>query len=220
MFNNKINLIVVIPLKNIAHTKSRLRKILSLSERKLLTNYLLFQLIEKIQIIKKSLSEINIDLAITTSNKLSFESLKIQNIFIISDKGTKSLSSALNNSAVWASKKNYNVLCIFPSDLQNPKIKDLKNFLSPPYIQNEMRICPSTDLGTNAMLVSPPDLIKFNYGKRSFDNHIKIANQKGFKTSIIKLHSLTLDIDGEHDFKQACLNMDKISKLDFPSIIK
>ena len=35
MFNNKINLIVVIPLKNIAHTKSRLRKILSLSERKL-----------------------------------------------------------------------------------------------------------------------------------------------------------------------------------------
>ena len=105
MFNNKINLIVVIPLKNISRTKTRLKKILSLSERKLLTNYLLFQLIEKIQIIKKSLSEINIDLAITTSNKLSFESVKIQNIFIISDKGTKSLSSALNNSAVWASKK-------------------------------------------------------------------------------------------------------------------
>ena len=77
MFNNKINLIVVIPLKNIAHTKSRLRKILSLSDRKLLTNYLLFQLIEIIQIIRNSLSEINIDLAITTSNKLSFESLKI-----------------------------------------------------------------------------------------------------------------------------------------------
>ena len=220
MLINKINLIVVIPLKNILRTKTRLKTILSLSERKLLTNYLLFQLIEKIQIIKKSLSEINIDLAITTSNKLSFESLKIQNIFIISDKGTKSLSSALNNSAVWASKQNYDVLCIFPSDLHNPKIKDLKKFLSPPYIQNEMRICPSTDLGTNAMLVSPPDLIKFNYGKRSFDNHIKIANQKGFKTSIIKLHSLTLDIDGERDFKQACLNMDRISKLDFPSIIK
>ena len=104
--------------------------------------------------------------------------------------------------------------------MHNPKIKDLKKFLSPPYIQNEMRICPSIDLGTNAMLVSPPDLIKFNYGKRSFDNHIKIANQKGFKTSIIKLHSLTLDIDGERDFKQACLNMDRISKLDFPLIIK
>ena len=220
MLIKKINLIVVIPLKNILRTKTRLKTILSLSERKLLTNYLLFQLIEKIQIIKKSLSEINIDLAITTSNKLSFESLKIQNIFIISDKGTKSLSSALNNSAVWASKQNYDVLCIFPSDLHNPKIKDLKKFLSPPYIQNEMRICPSIDRGTNAMLVSPPDLIKFNYGKRSFDNHIKIANQKGFKTSIIKLHSLTLDIDGERDFKQACLNMDRISKLDFPSIIK
>ena len=220
MLINKINLIVVIPLKNILRTKTRLKTILSLSERKLLTNYLLFQLIEKIQIIKKSLSEINIDLAITTSNKLSFKSLKIKNIFIIPDKGTKSLSSALNNSAVWASKQNYDVLCIFPSDLHNPKIKDLKKFLSPPYIQNEMRICPSIDQGTNAMLVSPPDLIKFNYGKRSFDNHIKIANQKGFKTSIIKLHSLTLDIDGERDFKQACLNMDRISKLDFPSIIK
>tara|TARA_B100000965_G_scaffold378803_1_gene374023 strand:- start:198 stop:860 length:663 start_codon:yes stop_codon:yes gene_type:complete len=220
MFNNKINLLVVIPLKNILHTKTRLKKILSYSERKLLTNYLLFQLIERIEIIRKSLTYINIDLAITTSNKLSIELLNIQNFFTISDKGTKSLSSALDYSAVWASKNNYDALCIFPSDLQNPHKKDLKKFLSPPFIQNEMRICPSIDLGTNALLVSPPDLINFNYGKKSFDRHITNAKKKGLKTSIIELRSLTLDVDEEQDFKQACLNMSQISKLDFPLIIK
>ena len=55
--------------------------------------------------------------------------------------------------------------------------------------------CPSADLGTNALVVSPPDAIPFRYGSRSSLSHLHEANEKGIRARVMKLDSFTFDID-------------------------
>ena len=71
-----------------------------------------------------------------------------------------------------------------------------------PLESNNMVICPSRDLGTNALLISPPDGITFYYGKDSFQKHLEIANRNKIKTTVLKLKSLTFDIDVMEDLQE------------------
>ena len=50
-------------------------------------------------------------------------------------------------------------------------------------------------LGTNALVVSPPDAIPFRYGSRSSVSHLHEANEKGIRAQVMKLDSLSFDID-------------------------
>ena len=63
------NLLITIPIKNLKYTKSRLGEILSLNQRIKITNFLLFQLISKINNLKKHFDRV-INIALITSNKV------------------------------------------------------------------------------------------------------------------------------------------------------
>ena len=212
------NLLIAIPVKNLRFTKTRLGKVLSLSNRIKLTNFLLFQLINKIDNLKKEFNK-SVNIALITSNKVSADFIDQNNIIIISDNGSKSLSEAVGIARDFATKKKYKALCFFPSDLENPLEKDLKKFISPPYHLNEMRICPSNNFGTNALLISLLNNFEFKFGTSSFNKHIDNGAQLKLETSILKLDSLTFDIDEPKDLKQAWFNMNYISKINTPSII-
>ena len=212
------NLLIAIPVKNLRFTKTRLGKVLSLSNRIKLTNFLLFQLINKIDNLKKEFNK-SVNIALITSNKVSADFIDQNNIIIISDNGSKSLSEAVGIARDFATKKKYKALCFFPSDLENPLEKDLKKFISPPYHLNEMRICPSNNFGTNALLISLLNNFEFKFGTSSFNKHIDNGAQLKLETTILKLDSLTFDIDEPKDLKQAWFNMNYISKINTPSII-
>jgi 2-phospho-L-lactate guanylyltransferase (CobY/MobA/RfbA family) len=53
--------------------------------------------------------------------------------------------------------------------------------------------------GTNALLVCPPDLIDFKYGKGSFKKHQKAAIEANARLEIYDLPSLELDLDEPED---------------------
>jgi 2-phospho-L-lactate guanylyltransferase len=212
------NLLIAIPVKNLRFTKTRLSKVLSLGFRIKLTNFLLSQLINKIDNLKKDLNK-TINIALITSNKVSAKFIDQNNNIIISDNGAKSLSEAVEIARDYASKKKFKALCFLPSDLENPLEKDLKKFMSPPYNSNEMRICPSNSFGTNALLISLLNNFEFKFGISSFHKHIAIGSKLKLQTTILKLDSLTFDIDEPKDLKQAWFNMNDISKINTPSII-
>ena len=44
-------------------------------------------------------------------------------------------------------------------------------------------------------MVSPPDAIPFRYGSRSSVSHLHEANEKGIRAQVMKLDSLSFDID-------------------------
>lgn len=53
--------------------------------------------------------------------------------------------------------------------------------------------------GTNAALLSPPDLMPLKFGEPSFENHLSAARERGLEPRVLRLPGLGLDIDGPED---------------------
>ena len=54
-------------------------------------------------------------------------------------------------------------------------------------------------LGTNAVLLSPPQAMPLTFGEPSFDNHLLAARRHGLSPVVRRLPGLGLDIDGPED---------------------
>lgn len=63
-----------------------------------------------------------------------------------------------------------------------------------------LTLCPSHDRrGTNCIVATPPDLIRFHFGHESFGPHLQEAEKIGITPSIRPLPGLGLDIDTPED---------------------
>lgn len=64
-------------------------------------------------------------------------------------------------------------------------------------------IVPDTVLnGSNCMVCSPPNAIKFQYGEGSFVKHKRVAREKNCTIDVVKLETLALDIDSPSDLAE------------------
>lgn len=54
-------------------------------------------------------------------------------------------------------------------------------------------------LGTNAVLLAPPDAIPLTFGEPSFENHLQTARAAGFAPRVVALPGLGLDVDAPDD---------------------
>jgi 2-phospho-L-lactate guanylyltransferase len=53
--------------------------------------------------------------------------------------------------------------------------------------------------GTNAALLSPPDVMALKFGEPSFSNHLEAARRRGLSPVVLPLPGLGLDIDTPED---------------------
>src|SRR5579864_8086315 len=61
-------------------------------------------------------------------------------------------------------------------------------------------IAPSHDeLGSNAIIVSPPDAVPLRFGDNSFFPHLAAAEAQGIRPTILNLPGIALDIDNPDD---------------------
>ncbi len=60
-------------------------------------------------------------------------------------------------------------------------------------------LCPADDLGTNALLTTPPNVIPFLYGIDSSLAHQQAAQERGIVCQVMNLPALALDIDTPDD---------------------
>jgi 2-phospho-L-lactate guanylyltransferase len=57
----------------------------------------------------------------------------------------------------------------------------------------------SSGFGTNAALLTPPDVMPLKFGEPSFANHLTAARERGIEPTVLRLLGLGLDIDGPDD---------------------
>jgi 2-phospho-L-lactate guanylyltransferase len=55
--------------------------------------------------------------------------------------------------------------------------------------------------GTNALLISPPGLIEYDFGENSFQRHCELIKKAGARLEVVDLPSLGLDLDLPEDFE-------------------
>ena len=181
--------LIVVPMKNLSASKTRLAGTLSNSARNKLVR-LLYEKTLKFLIPIAAVEKIEI--AVVTKCKYAKTIAKELDVQIIEEPSNLGLSDAIFHSAITAKAMGFERLCVIPADLAAPLASDLIAMLNS---EAPVTICPSSDLGTNALVVSPPDAIPFRYGSRSSLSHLHEATEKGIKTRVMKLDSLTFDID-------------------------
>jgi len=54
-------------------------------------------------------------------------------------------------------------------------------------------------LGTNGVALHPPGAMPLTFGEPSFDNHLRVARERGLSIHVLALPGLGLDVDGPAD---------------------
>ena len=190
--------LVAIPMKDPADAKSRLRKALSPGQRAALAVALFEQTILRLQTLVSACPEIHIEIAAVTASSAIRRIAQSRGLHLVADNGA-GLSNAAEQARQWAAKQGFRALCILPGDLAAPTHADLRLLLAQRLKHASVVLCPSLDMGTNALLMPVPCAMQFHYGPRSFLAHYRAARACGLTPVVLPLNSLRHDVDTQAD---------------------
>ena len=196
--------LITVPMKNPRASKTRLRGALSDPARDRLVRLLYRRTLEFLGPVAGNHGAA---LAVVTGDTVAADMARTAGFAVIEEPRDTDLSGALTAAGHWAVDRGYDRLCIIPADLAAPLATDMDRLLSS---EAAVTVCPSVDRGTNALLLSPPDAIRFRYGPASALRHLEEAQAKGLTAVLLPLDSLSFDID-----TSACLTraMDVVPEL-------
>ncbi len=66
---------------------------------------------------------------------------------------------------------------------------------------SDVVVVPSEDGGTNALYMSPPDLLTPSFGEGSLRKHLQLAEERSYRCALLSLPRLALDIDTIEDVR-------------------
>jgi 2-phospho-L-lactate guanylyltransferase len=194
-----MNLWAIIPVKPLRRGKSRLSGVLSLEARTALNHYLLSNTLR----ILSSIPEIEYSLVVSRDP----EALTIAREYgarTVQEQGSPQLNIALTRATMVALSHSVRGVLIIPADLplltSDDILEVVKRAVDPPVVV----ITPDRHhQGTNALLISPPGLIQYEYGQGSYQRHCIQAEKAGARLEICERGSVALDIDLPEDLKLA-----------------
>jgi len=200
----------IVPVKPLRRGKSRLSGVLGLEARTALNHYLLSNVLE----ILASVPEIEYSLVVSRDP----EALTIAREYgarTVQEQGSPQLNIALTRATMVAISHSVQGVLIIPADLPLITAIDIREMVKlaedPPVVV----ITPDRHKqGTNALLISPPGLIRYQYGPGSFQQHCFQAQKAGARLEIYERSSVALDIDLPEDLKLAGYEFMNVTELD------
>jgi len=192
-----MSLWAIIPVKPFSKGKSRLSAILTVEQRILLNSTMLSRTIR----ILKAVKEIH-HIVVVSRDSSALSIAHNFEVKTIQEEGVIDLNRALERAAIVAKAYSANAVLVIPSDLPLLVPSDISSFLARQKGGMEMIIAPDRRKeGTNALYLSPPDLIEFKFGINSFKLHIEEAQRCGAQISIFDNFNFGLDIDISQDLE-------------------
>ncbi|WP_114011106.1 2-phospho-L-lactate guanylyltransferase [Cohaesibacter intestini] len=196
--------LLVIPMKDPKDAKTRLGSGLDRKERATLALSLFDMLVKRIQSVlaaRDAFADQVIDIAVVSASPILKQAAQRLGIHHIAEGQKKGLSNALDHAAKEALALGYQAMLILPGDLADPKPADLSRLIDHAATGETAVICPSSDWGTNALLLPLPNPIAFQFGEKSFHNHYRAMTEAGLTPILLPLTSLRLDVDRLDDLR-------------------
>jgi len=186
---------VIIPAKRLNRAKSRLSTILEPAGRRELSLTMLTRVIQS-SLEAESVSGV----VVISSDHLILREAKRLGAEVIED--ANDLNAAVTKAMGWCARRGATATLTIPSDLPLLQPKDLDEIVNLLGGRRGIVICPSTNKGTNALLCSPPNLIKPRFGPRSFYRHISEARKRGIPYLTYCSPRVSFDVDIPLDLKR------------------
>ncbi len=207
------NCLVVVPMKDPAISKTRLRSSLKPSQRSSLARLLYKRTLETLKLAQELGDSTAFDLAVVTNSKEAEELALSYDVTVIDEGPVQSLSLAVSTAAQWAQSNGYGALCMFPADLAAPDPSEIYRFVTLGLETGSAIVCPSTDMGTNGLFLAPPTAIDFSFGENSAVLHLQALKNAGISSKILPLESLKIDIDTSDCLEQSAERIETLSSL-------
>ena len=185
----------LIPVKRFDVGKSRLRKVFTLQELVLL-NISLFQ--STFLKVKDSGQFAHILVVSRDDDALAWT--KANHGESLHEEGEESLNSALAQGLDWIASQGAGSVLILPTDIPLLTVDDLFSLCAYQPEDPGMLIVPDhTQLGTNALLLTRPNLLKPQFGVNSFQAHCQQAERAHIHQTIYLNKHIQQDIDTPDD---------------------
>lgn len=203
--------LVVVPMKDPSRSKTRLSEALAPVARQRLSRLLYRRTLAVLQDAQKCWP--HFDIAVVTAAQDATDIAAQHKTAVIPEGAPSSLSLAIDRAADWSMAQGYKSMAVFPADLAAPDPAEICQFLKLGMETQQPVLCPSTDMGTNAIMLSLPTVIAFAYGKNSAYRHREALESAGLTPILLPLESLRFDIDTSACLEQAARNCPDIAAL-------
>lgn len=186
----------IVPIKPLNRSKSRLSPVLTGEQRQALSQKMLEMTLTTL----KQVKAISGVLAVSRDSKALTLARRFD-VQTVQESGAPELNDALTRATQAVSSWNATSVLILASDIPLMTVQDIEGILSLATHADEIVVIATDrrEEGTNALLVSPPGLIPYQYGTGSFRRHVEEAQKAGAAVEVYRSPTMALDVDMPED---------------------
>ena len=184
---------VIVPVKKLDDAKSRLSLVLLNNERK---EYCL-KMLEDVLTTVKTTRHIDQTVVVSKDAEVFQVAKSFDAVLLI--EGQPGLNQAVSEAISWCTQRGATSTLVLPADIPLVTPMDLNRILSLGE-KAAVVISPSrSGGGTNALLLTPPNVIPTFYGQHSFRRHVMEASMRRIRLRTLRSWRIALDIDTVED---------------------
>ena len=189
---------VIVPVKPLIRSKSRLRKELNKEHRNRMTLQMLQDVISTIT------STSGIDECVVVSNdKNILKRIRSFNVIPLIEDRVEGVNVAVQKGNEYFLERGFSSTIVIPADLPLLKPNDLRLLIRTGSTTRCVVIAPSRKFdGTNALFRNPPNVIGTRFDHDSFRSHCIEAKRGNVKLRINFTHGFMMDVDTPGDLKE------------------
>jgi len=196
-----MNVVALIPVKGFRNAKQRLSPLLSCAGRELLAEAMFRDVLAQVRMARGLAGTF----VVTGDDKVS-SIASVAGAEVIREKSENGETSAVDFARAELKGAGCEAVLIIPGDMPLVRALDIEQILAraPASVAQPFALLvPSHDrLGTNALLLAPPDLIKLRFGYDSFNFHLRQLTENGLPPRFIVNEHIALDIDEPVDLQR------------------
>lgn len=191
----------LIPVKGFRNAKQRLSPLLNAASRELLAEVMFRDVLK--QVVKaRGLAETYV----VTADDRAAEMAKSLGANVIREGAERGETDAVDLARLELKRSGREAVLIIPADLPLVRSADIEEVLAQIPDKSSLPfalLVPSHDrLGTNALLLAPPDIIKLRFGYDSFSYHVSQVSAQGLPIRFVENERMALDIDEPKDLER------------------
>jgi 2-phospho-L-lactate/phosphoenolpyruvate guanylyltransferase len=185
----------IIPVKETIGAKQRLASTLSPSLRQRLALAMLEDVLEAVASVRGigGIAFVTVDpQAIALARRYSCKT--------IADGAHDGHTGAVTAGARWLIAHGRTTMLTLPGDVPLVTTAEIEQLIAAHGPAPAFTIAPAhDDLGSNAIVMSPPDAVKLRFGEDSFFPHLTAARAAGIEPCVLRLPGAAFDIDNPQD---------------------
>ncbi|MBO68912.1 MAG: 2-phospho-L-lactate guanylyltransferase [Acidiferrobacteraceae bacterium] len=186
---------VVLPLKSVETSNSRLSAILSPAERR----YLSLSMVSDVLDVLLGVHQLGGILVITNCNAIR-RYLDDFDVQVLEENNPTNLNDAITKAIQFLAHNGVNNFFTIPADVPLLDHLEVNQLIEFSLSNDGITLVPSRDgVGTNSIMSNIPMIIRPQFGENSFAVHVQSAEQSGVSVNILKLPGLGFDVDWPSD---------------------